>query len=189
MKRDDQSSKDELKRTNPDRATSVSTRDAITLPSSTQACALSLAAQIRVGLWRRNGHAMNDQLMNYSEPPFCKIFRDLDLLLVQIVSLAYGADNVVEHCLRRLDRRSPLIKAKADSARARPSTTRSTPAEEGAPPAQGRPPAAIRRRCRPHGPVGDAGVAAWLRPHRTCSGDVRFAAHILSSAGRPLSSS
>ncbi len=33
---------------------------------------------------RRNGQIMNDQIMNYSEPPFCRIFKDLDVLLIQV---------------------------------------------------------------------------------------------------------
>jgi len=44
---------------------------------------LSRAAQIRVGLWKRNGPNMVDQVLNYSEPPFCRALRDADLTLVQ----------------------------------------------------------------------------------------------------------
>lgn len=44
---------------------------------------LSRAAQIRAGLWRRNGNGLNDQVLNYAEPPFCRAMRDADLLLVQ----------------------------------------------------------------------------------------------------------
>uniref|UniRef100_A0A7S1FYU0 E3 ubiquitin-protein ligase n=1 Tax=Corethron hystrix TaxID=216773 RepID=A0A7S1FYU0_9STRA len=52
--------------------------------------ALSRAAQIRAGLWKRNGHCMYDQCMNYAEPPFCKMFRDADLFLVQFAALGYS---------------------------------------------------------------------------------------------------
>ena len=45
---------------------------------------LTLASEVRVGLWRRNGHVMVDQVVNYAEPPFCRVFRDMDLLLVQL---------------------------------------------------------------------------------------------------------
>ena len=48
--------------------------------------------QVRAGMWRRNGHAMIDQIMNYSEPPFCRIFKDLDVLLVQ-----------VRYCIKMID--------------------------------------------------------------------------------------
>lgn len=44
---------------------------------------LSRAAQIRAGLWRRNGPGINDQVLNYSEPPFCRTMRDADLLVLQ----------------------------------------------------------------------------------------------------------
>jgi hypothetical protein len=48
---------------------------------------LSRAAQIRAGLWRRNGNGLNDQVLNYAEPPFCRAMRDADLLLVQFAML------------------------------------------------------------------------------------------------------
>ncbi|KAG7367370.1 zinc-finger domain containing protein [Nitzschia inconspicua] len=48
---------------------------------------LSRAAQIRAGLWRRNGNGLNDQVLNYAEPPFCRAMRDADLLLVQFAIL------------------------------------------------------------------------------------------------------
>lgn len=44
---------------------------------------LSRAAQIRAGLWKRNGAAMHDQVLNYQEPPFCRALRDSDLNLLQ----------------------------------------------------------------------------------------------------------
>ena len=44
---------------------------------------LSRAAQIRAGLWKRNGPTMLDQMLNYSEPPFCRTLRDADLTLLQ----------------------------------------------------------------------------------------------------------
>lgn len=45
---------------------------------------ISFAQQIKRNLWRRNGSSMFDQVMNYSEPPFCRIYRDLDAVLAQI---------------------------------------------------------------------------------------------------------
>jgi hypothetical protein len=62
---------------------------------------LALSAEISAGLWRRNGQVMNDQLLNYAEPPFCRMFRDLDLLAVQVASLAYGSRLLVDHILQR----------------------------------------------------------------------------------------
>jgi hypothetical protein len=48
---------------------------------------LSRAAQVRAGLWRRNGNGLNDQVLNYAEPPFCRAMRDADVLLVQFAML------------------------------------------------------------------------------------------------------
>ncbi|MHA7927708.1 MAG: hypothetical protein ACX936_21120, partial [Marinobacter sp.] len=48
---------------------------------------LARAGQIKAGLWRRNGPGLNDQLLNYSEPPFCRAMRDSDLLLAQFTML------------------------------------------------------------------------------------------------------
>ena len=47
-------------------------------------------------MWRRNGHGIADQLMNYAEPPFCRLFRDLDLALLQFIALAYPSASAVE---------------------------------------------------------------------------------------------
>jgi hypothetical protein len=44
---------------------------------------LVLTSEIRAGLWKRNGSIMPEQVINYSEPPFCKMFRDMDLLQIQ----------------------------------------------------------------------------------------------------------
>ena len=67
---------------------------------------LSRAAQVKAGLWRRNGNGMFDQViseyslmpifiycsqvftlhlqvLNYAEPPFCRALRDADLTLIQ----------------------------------------------------------------------------------------------------------
>ena len=48
---------------------------------------LSRAAQVRAGLWKRNGNGLNDQVLNYAEPPFCRAMRDADLLLIQFAML------------------------------------------------------------------------------------------------------
>ena len=48
---------------------------------------LSRAAQVRAGLWKRNGNGLNDQVLNYAEPPFCRAMRDADLLLAQFAML------------------------------------------------------------------------------------------------------
>lgn len=48
---------------------------------------LSRAAQVRAGLWRRNGSGLNDQVLNYAEPPFCRNMRDADLLMTQFAAI------------------------------------------------------------------------------------------------------
>ena len=48
---------------------------------------LTRAAQVRAGLWRRNGPGLNDQVLNYAEPPFCRNMRDADLLMTQFATL------------------------------------------------------------------------------------------------------
>lgn len=45
---------------------------------------LSRAAQIRAGIWKRNGPGMSDMVLNYSEPPFCRNLQDADIFLVQL---------------------------------------------------------------------------------------------------------
>ena len=47
--------------------------------------ASAFCAQISSGLWRRNGIAMVNQVVNYSAPPLCIRLRDLDILLLQAV--------------------------------------------------------------------------------------------------------
>jgi hypothetical protein len=51
---------------------------------------LSRASQIRAGLFKRNGQGLNDQVLNYAEPPFCRTMRDADLLLVQFATVVRG---------------------------------------------------------------------------------------------------
>ena len=50
---------------------------------------LSRAAQIRAGVWRRNGPGMSDQVLNYSEPPFCRPLADADMLLLQFALICH----------------------------------------------------------------------------------------------------
>eukprot|EP00804_Cyclotella_cryptica_P026552 CCRYP_015394-RC/>CCRYP_015394-RC protein AED:0.06 eAED:0.06 QI:168/1/1/1/0.85/0.76/21/3141/1947 len=56
---------------------------------------LSRAAQIRAGIWRRNGPGMTDQVLNYSEPPFCKALQDSDILLVQFSLICQQSSNLI----------------------------------------------------------------------------------------------
>lgn len=59
------------------------------------------AAQIKSGMWRKNGQVMNDQLLNYNEPPFCRVFHDLDLMMVQFCAVALEPGDLLTHILFR----------------------------------------------------------------------------------------
>ena len=48
---------------------------------------LSRAAQVRAGLWRRNGPGLNEQVIKYADPTFCRSMRDSDLLMTQFAVL------------------------------------------------------------------------------------------------------
>jgi len=52
---------------------------------------MSRAAQVRAGLWRRNGPGLNEQVIKYSDPTFCRSMRDSDLLLTQFALLRHTA--------------------------------------------------------------------------------------------------
>ena len=62
---------------------------------------LSRAAQVRAGLWKRNGLLMGDQVLNYAEPPFCRALRDADILLVQFATLGRGTGCMITLLLHR----------------------------------------------------------------------------------------
>jgi len=62
---------------------------------------LSRSAQVRAGLWKRNGSLMHDQVLNYAEPPFCRALRDADVLLVQYASLTGGTGSIIALLIHR----------------------------------------------------------------------------------------
>ena len=69
---------------------------------------LSRAAQIRAGIWKRNGPGMSDMVLNYSEPPFCRNLQDADIFLVQLAlvcmaTLTEGEDETGNVCLSSLN--------------------------------------------------------------------------------------
>jgi hypothetical protein len=49
---------------------------------------LGFASDISAGLWIKNGRSMFDQLLNYQDPPFSRIFRSLDLFFIQLMLMA-----------------------------------------------------------------------------------------------------
>jgi hypothetical protein len=46
---------------------------------------LVTASQVHVNMWQRNGQCMKDQVLNYAEYPFCRIYKELDVALVQFL--------------------------------------------------------------------------------------------------------
>uniref|UniRef100_A0A7R9U7G2 E3 ubiquitin-protein ligase n=1 Tax=Pinguiococcus pyrenoidosus TaxID=172671 RepID=A0A7R9U7G2_9STRA len=60
-----------------------------------------MASQISSGMWRRNGMSIQDQVNNYGEGLFFKIFRDLDVIALQFAALLYGPDAFVSHVVHR----------------------------------------------------------------------------------------
>lgn len=65
------------------------------------------SAEIRMGKWARNGHSIQDQLINYATQPFCRLFRDVDLFSVQFLaslsSSKYEFDSFVLQVFNRFD--------------------------------------------------------------------------------------
>lgn len=67
---------------------------------------LALSAQIAAGLWRRNGLSVQASSIHYTTPPFCRVFRDLDLAAIQLAILLEGNETVLgmllgHFCLKR----------------------------------------------------------------------------------------
>jgi hypothetical protein len=54
---------------------------------------LARSSQVKTAQWSRNGSNMLDQHWNYSEPPFCRLMRDSDLLTVAFGALSFIPDN------------------------------------------------------------------------------------------------
>ena len=44
---------------------------------------------------------MLDQLINYTDVPYCRVNRDLDITLLQFFTLTYGGDSLVNHIFHR----------------------------------------------------------------------------------------
>ena len=76
---------------------SDSLRDMIDIPLH----CIVFATQVKLGMWRRNGHCMYDQLLNYSNAPYCRVFKDQDRLLIQFLLLKYPAADFVTQLFHR----------------------------------------------------------------------------------------
>jgi hypothetical protein len=70
--------------------------------------ALVWAAQVGVGMWRRNGDAAASLAFNYSRPVLSRSFRDADLLAVQLSVFGLGGDVVLAVILERFEVRELL---------------------------------------------------------------------------------
>lgn len=60
---------------------------------------MARVAQIRTGIWRRNGPGMSDQVLNYAEPPFCRSMADSDLLILQFALICHAFEPAGEGSL------------------------------------------------------------------------------------------
>jgi len=68
---------------------------------------LAASEQITRHLWARNGSTAVGMAMNYSQPPLCQTFKDLDMTMVQLsasgLSIGLGARRVFSLLLSRFD--------------------------------------------------------------------------------------
>jgi hypothetical protein len=62
---------------------------------------LATTSQIKRNMWVRNGQEMDEQLLNYTEAPFCCTFKDLDLLLIQFCGVVYDSNKLLTHIFYR----------------------------------------------------------------------------------------
>ncbi len=62
---------------------------------------LELSSEVVAGVWTRNGIVLKEQVVNYLELPFCRIFRDLDVLAVQVAGNICGPRRLVNYILHR----------------------------------------------------------------------------------------
>lgn len=62
---------------------------------------LVMTSQIKHNMWVRNGQEMDEQVLNYTEAPYCCTFMDLDLLLIQFCGVMYGSNKLLTHIFYR----------------------------------------------------------------------------------------
>lgn len=62
---------------------------------------LSVSSEVKSNMWILNGNVMFDQNINYSDPPFSKMYRNLDVLFVQLHMLNCSSTLVINHILHR----------------------------------------------------------------------------------------
>ena len=57
--------------------------------------------QIGLNMWSRNGQSIADQSLNYTDYPFCRIYKELDTLLIQFLLTIYPPDQFVSQLFYR----------------------------------------------------------------------------------------
>ena len=65
--------------------------------------ALSFSAQMDSGMWRRNGMSVANLLYNYSRPPLCRHFRDLDICALQIATVWLGPEVILQNMMHHFE--------------------------------------------------------------------------------------
>lgn len=69
---------------------------------------LSFCAQVRAGMWRRNGSMAENLAFNYDRPPLCKSLRNTDLTSIQTAIIAMGPDTTLALAIDRYEMTSFL---------------------------------------------------------------------------------
>ena len=70
---------------------------------------LSFCAQVRCGMWRRNGSMPENLAYNYDRPPLCKSLRNTDLTSIQTAMLVLGPDTILALTVDRYELTSFLV--------------------------------------------------------------------------------
>lgn len=70
---------------------------------------LSFCAQVRCGMWRRNGSMPENLAFNYDRPPLCKSLRNTDLTSIQTAMLVLGPDTILALTVDRYELTSFLV--------------------------------------------------------------------------------
>ena len=70
---------------------------------------LSFCAQVRCGMWRRNGSMPENLAFNYDRPPLCKSLRNTDLTSIQTAILVLGPDTILALTVDRYELTSFLV--------------------------------------------------------------------------------
>jgi ATP-dependent Clp protease adapter protein ClpS len=105
----------------PEMPTSIPCPLPPTLLAESPLRALVAAAQVHVGMWRRNGIALKNQVVNYWGVGLCRDMRDVDLLLLQMCTVIKGAPAMLGLIVERYSM-LPWLLAPASSD-ARPQST------------------------------------------------------------------